>query len=254
MLLFRVYSLNYFFIAFIAFVFCIIFFEYSYVLTQRKFSNLFVLLVLFAGLRLVNFFTTACCQTESFYHWFNNQALIAIVLLLIVSFFRKGKLQYFFWFLLAIVWLLLPFLILVNLTFFAEAEKLIIFLVLLITANDSAAYLVGKKWGKKKLVPTISPNKTYLGSFAGLLGTGLIAIIFNSIWQLFEFSQVLIFAFVLAIAAQVGDILESKFKRILNIKDTGSILLAHGGMLDRADALLLCIPIYYYLLYFFGYR
>ena len=202
----------------------------------------------------MNFFTTACCQTESFYHWFNNQALIAIVLLLIVSFFRKGKLQYFFWFLLAIVWLLLPFLILVNLTFFAEAEKLIIFLVLLITANDSAAYLVGKKWGKKKLVPTISPNKTYLGSFAGLLGTGLIAIIFNSIWQLFEFSQVLIFAFVLAIAAQVGDILESKFKRILNIKDTGSILLAHGGMLDRADALLLCIPIYYYLLYFFGYR
>ena len=171
-----------------------------------------------------------------------------------MSFFRKGKLQYFFWFLLAIVWLLLPFLILVNLTFFAEAEKLIIFLVLLITANDSAAYLVGKKWGKKKLVPTISPNKTYLGSFAGLLGTGLIAIIFNSIWQLFEFSQVLIFAFVLAIAAQVGDILESKFKRILNIKDTGSILLAHGGMLDRADALLLCIPIYYYLLYFFGYR
>ena len=143
-----------------------------------------------------------------------------------MSFFRKGKLQYFFWFLLAIVWLLLPFLILVNLTFFAEAEKLIIFLVLLITANDSAAYLVGKKWGKKKLVPTISPNKTYLGSFAGLLGTGLIAIIFNSIWQLFEFSQVLIFAFVLAIAAQVGDILESKFKRILNIKDTGSILLA----------------------------
>ena len=58
-LLLLVYSLNYFFIAFIAFV--IIFFEYSYVLTQRKFSNLFVLLVLFAGLRLVNFFTTACC-------------------------------------------------------------------------------------------------------------------------------------------------------------------------------------------------
>ena len=61
-LLLLVYSLNYFFIAFIAFVFCIIFFEYSYVLTQRKFSNLFVLLVLFA--RLVNFFRTALSDGE----------------------------------------------------------------------------------------------------------------------------------------------------------------------------------------------
>ena len=58
----------------------------------------------------------------------------------------------------------------------------------------------------------------------------------------------------LGVFAQIGDLLESKFKRNLNIKDTSSILLAHGGVLDRADALLFCIPVYYYLLYFFGYR
>ena len=86
------------------------------------------------------------------------------------------------------------------------------------------------------------------------MGAILSAFILNEFWQLFEASQVLIFAVVLGVFAQIGDLLESKFKRNLNIKDTGSILLAHGGVLDRADALLLCIPIYYYLLYFFGYR
>ena len=251
---FLVYSLNQLFIVFIASVFCIIFFEYAYVLTKKKISSLFVLLVLFAGLRLMNFFLKACCQVESFYDWFNNQALIAILLLVLVSFFRKGKMQFLFWFILAVVWLILPLLILVNLSFFAEAKKLIVFLVLLIITNDTAAYLAGKKWGKKKLAPTISPNKTYLGSVAGLLATTLMAIAIHFIWQLFEFWQALIFAIVLGIAAQLGDLLESKFKRFLKIKDTGSILLAHGGMLDRSDAFLVCLPVYYYLLYFFGFR
>ena len=71
-------------------------------------------------------------------------------------------------------------------TFFAEAKKLIVFLIVIITVHDSLAYFVGKKWGKKKLAPTISPNKTYLGSFAGLLGAILSAFILNEFWQLFE--------------------------------------------------------------------
>ena len=244
------YSPNQFFIGFVAFLFCVILFEYSCVLTQRKFSNMFFLLIIFAGLRLVNFFS----NSDDFFSWFNNQAVVVIILLLLVSFFRKGKLAFLFLFLLAIAWIILPFLILVNLTFFAEAKKLIVFLIVIITVHDSLAYFVGKKWGKKKLAPTISPNKTYLGSFAGLLGAILSAFIINEFWQLFEASQVLIFAVALGVFAQIGDLLESKFKRNLNIKDTGSILLAHGGVLDRADALLLCIPVYYYLLYFFGYR
>ena len=116
------YSPNQFFIGFVAFFFCVILFEYSCVLTQRKFSNMFFLLIIFAGLRLLNFFS----NSDEFFSWFNNQAVVVIILLLLVSFFRKGKLAFLFLFLLAIAWIILPFLILVNLTFFAEAKKLIV--------------------------------------------------------------------------------------------------------------------------------
>ena len=152
------YSPNQFFIGFVAFFFCVILFEYSCVLTQRKFSNMFFLLIIFAGLRLVNFFS----NSDDFFSWFNNQAVVVIILLLLVSFFRKGKLAFVFLFLLAIAWIILPFLILVNLTFFAEAKKLIVFLIVIITVHDSLAYFVGKKWGKKKLAPTIILHKITL--------------------------------------------------------------------------------------------
>lgn len=126
------------------------------------------------------------------------------------------------------------------------------FLVMVITLNDTAAYLVGSLMGKRKLMPSVSPNKTVEGAIGGLVG-GLCGGLISWSWLgggvlnlgVFELS---LLGIMLAAVAQGGDLLESKLKRLTYADDSGSFLPGHGGLLDRMDSYLLAAPLLYYFL------
>jgi phosphatidate cytidylyltransferase len=124
----------------------------------------------------------------------------------------------------------------------------ILFIMLMIWLTDSGAYYIGKYYGKKKLHPAISPNKTVAGAFGGVGFAIIGAIIFYFIFRdRFYFMDLLPMAVVISIAGQVGDLIESAIKRKAGVKDSGNILPGHGGILDRFDGLLMVIPVLYLL-------
>lgn len=145
---------------------------------------------------------------------------------------------------------------------------LIIYLLLIVWAGDIFAYFVGKSLGRHLMSPRISPKKTWEGAFASLAASLIIgALLFNYAGQissallsahlidkkdgLFSLQKpllwpILLLSAVINIAAQLGDLVESLIKRGAGVKDSGSLLPGHGGMLDRIDALLFAAPILWY--------
>ncbi|HEX7715155.1 MAG TPA: phosphatidate cytidylyltransferase [Bacillota bacterium] len=121
----------------------------------------------------------------------------------------------------------------------------LIFTTFVTWANDTAAYFIGVKFGKHKLSPRISPKKTVEGSFGGLAGGVVTAFFLATLFQepLFFFG---ILGAIVVIAGQFGDLIESIIKRNAGVKDSGSFLPGHGGVLDRFDSLLLSAPVVYY--------
>ena len=112
-------------------------------------------------------------------------------------------------------------------------------LVLVIMAGDSAAYFVGRRFGAKKLAPTISPGKTVQGAWSYLAAAVLIGCLGAALLlREMAWSEVLLLSFTLGILGQVGDLFESWIKRIFAVKDSGSVLPGHGGVLDRLDSLI----------------
>lgn len=119
-----------------------------------------------------------------------------------------------------------------------------IFVLLSIWASDSGAYFVGKFAGKRKLWPVISPNKTIEGSIGGILLAIVVAIIFQAIVPVVDsFAYAFFIGLAAAIFGQIGDLVQSAFKRIYNVKDSGKLLPGHGGILDRLDSWLFVFPI-----------
>jgi len=113
--------------------------------------------------------------------------------------------------------------------------------------GDSAAYFGGKTLGRHKMYPAISPNKTWEGSFFGVMGSVLGALIIATLCMPdMDMMKVAAFALIGAFLGQTGDLVESMFKRSANIKDSGNILPGHGGLLDRIDAFLFIVPFGYF--------
>lgn len=115
----------------------------------------------------------------------------------------------------------------------------------LIWGCDVGAYCFGKAWGKTKLVPKVSPNKTWVGLYGGYFTSGVIMWVFYR-WYEPEFS--LCFAFWLCVVtvtfAVIGDLFESMIKRIYGVKDSGKLIPGHGGVFDRVDSMLAAFPVY----------
>lgn len=123
--------------------------------------------------------------------------------------------------------------------------NLMIAILVMIWVNDSFAFLVGKNFGKRKLFVSVSPKKTvegFLGGLAFALLAGYIISRFNNDFTIFNW---LIIAFIVSVIGTIGDLVESKFKRQANIKDSGNIMPGHGGILDRLDSLLFAAPFVY---------
>ena len=141
-----------------------------------------------------------------------------------------------------------------------DGTALVLFLMVCVWAGDIAALYVGRAFGKRKLAPRLSPGKTWVGSIASIAGSmlaaGLVIFISNTLTArgntLLHISeplwQSLVLAAILNVAAQLGDLLESAIKRGAGVKDSGTMLPGHGGILDRIDALLLAAPVLWFIL------
>ncbi len=140
-----------------------------------------------------------------------------------------------------------------------NGPTLVVFLLFVVWAGDIAALYIGRSLGRRKLAPSLSPNKTWEGSVGSVLGslavTGLLFAIASGLakWDFVRLSFAedpvwwwLVVAVVVNVAAQVGDLAESALKRSAGVKDSGTLLPGHGGVLDRIDALLLAAPVLWY--------
>ncbi|KRN30437.1 phosphatidate cytidylyltransferase [Liquorilactobacillus mali] len=124
----------------------------------------------------------------------------------------------------------------------------VFYLLLIVWSTDSGAYLVGRKLGKNKLAPHISPNKTWEGSIGGVIIAMVIAGGFTLIYpQNMGFFSMLLITLILSIVGQMGDLVESALKRFYGVKDSGKILPGHGGILDRFDSLLFVLPVAHFI-------
>jgi phosphatidate cytidylyltransferase len=140
-----------------------------------------------------------------------------------------------------------------------NGPSLLAFLFLTVWAGDTVAMYAGRAFGKRKMAPNLSPNKTWAGAIGSVAGAVAVAGIllglssyltqFNSVKLSFAdapWGYWLVLAVIVNAAAQVGDLAESALKRSAGIKDSGTLLPGHGGILDRIDALLLAAPVLWY--------
>ena len=159
-----------------------------------------------------------------------------------------------------LIWIAYPLTLIPLLWKEEDGPALVVFLMVCVWAGDVAALYIGRAFGKHKLAPRLSPGKTWEGSIASIIGSMLAAALViwignlltargNLILHITEpIWQTLILAAILNIAAQLGDLLESAIKRGAGVKDSGTMLPGHGGILDRIDALLLAAPILWFAL------
>jgi phosphatidate cytidylyltransferase len=113
---------------------------------------------------------------------------------------------------------------------------------------DVSAYAVGTLWGNRPLAPTVSPNKSWEGAIGGTLVILIVGLAIVPAIDPFNSSRAVGLALVIALVAPIGDLVESALKRDLGVKDMGTILPGHGGILDRIDAILFAAPAAYYFL------
>jgi len=120
----------------------------------------------------------------------------------------------------------------------------LLFIFFVIWATDSGAYFVGRSIGKRKLWPVISPNKTIEGAVGGIVIAIVVAIVFQLIspFEGYSLIQMIFIALLISVAGQIGDLVESAFKRHYGVKDSGKIMPGHGGVLDRLDSMIFVLP------------
>lgn len=228
---------------------CLSILEFSK-LTNYKYPYLFI------GLGLLLSLTIFIIPSTPIQFTYISIGCCLFNLLLIANLFKnKSFSQYHKNYSHLFLYITLPFILILLLpNFINPAEhKIVISLFILIWCNDTFAYLVGKTWGKTKLLERVSPKKTIEGFLGGLLFTLLAGIIISYYFTFFSVTLWLITALLVASLGTIGDLVESKFKREAGIKDSGNIMPGHGGILDRLDSVIFVTPFIYlfYLIYFY---
>jgi phosphatidate cytidylyltransferase len=159
-----------------------------------------------------------------------------------------------------LIWIAYPLTLIPMLWKQEDGLALVVFLMVSVWAGDIAALYIGRAFGRHKLAPRLSPGKTWEGAIASVIGSLLAADLFvvvsnaltargDTLLHISEpLWQTLVLAAILNIAAQVGDLLESAVKRGAGVKDSGTLLPGHGGILDRIDALLVATPVLWFCL------
>ncbi len=155
---------------------------------------------------------------------------------------------------LGLVYTLLPFVFFMAMAFLQKTfdYHLPLGFILLLWTNDTCAYLTGKQFGKNKLFERHSPKKTWEGLIGGIVATVLISWLISHYFQQVSMLHWIVVALIISVFGTMSDLVESMLKRSINVKDSGSILPGHGGLLDRFDGLLLAAPLVFIYLYLFS--
>jgi phosphatidate cytidylyltransferase len=128
-----------------------------------------------------------------------------------------------------------------------EGIKWLYLIIFSVFSSDSGAYFIGKMFGKNKMVPQISPNKTWEGAIGGMIFCLAATILISTYFDLpINITNQIVLGFIISILAQIGDITESALKRLSGVKDSGTVLPGHGGFLDRIDSFIFVLPVTYY--------
>lgn len=126
-------------------------------------------------------------------------------------------------------------------------NTIFLYLIFIIAfGTDTFAYIIGNLFGKNKLSPTISPNKTIEGFIGGILGSVVLVVLYSVYFKITPLWSMILLSILTSILSQLGDLAASKIKRITKIKDFGNIMPGHGGVLDRFDSIIFAAPIIYY--------
>lgn len=132
-------------------------------------------------------------------------------------------------------------------------RNLVVYVLLLTESNDVFQYIWGKTFGKRKIIPAISPNKTWAGFIGGVISTGILSLIISPILFKNNFLISFLLGMGIAVLGFIGDIFISGIKRDLNLKDTSQLIPGHGGILDRMDSLIFVSPLFFHLIYYLYY-
>ena len=176
-------------------------------------------------------------------------AVMLFSLLFLFRFFEITEVHnHLGWIILGLVYL--PFLLghLIPLRMLPQGREWIFMTLIVIMSCDSFAYFIGRSLGKNKLYPAVSPNKSIEGALGGLFGSILAVFIvrYTFLPTIGIFGAISI-GLVLGVIGQLGDLFESLLKRACQVKDSGTMIPGHGGILDRLDSLLFAFPIVYYI-------
>ena len=131
--------------------------------------------------------------------------------------------------------------------------SLLFLLVFLTQMNDVAQFVWGKTFGKRKILPLVSPNKTWEGFLGGAVTTLLVSLLLTPLFTPLDLPRAALVGLEIGIFGFVGDVVMSAVKRDIGVKDTGTLLPGHGGILDRLDSLTFTAPLYFHTLYYFYY-
>jgi len=184
--------------------------------------------------------------------WFSKFELFLLIVMLLLSYTVLVKNRFTFddagFVLLSAVYVAVGFYYLIETRNAVDGLWNVFFAFFIIWSTDTGAYLFGKFFGKRKLWPDISPNKTVEGAIGGVFLASVVAFIFHTVHPFPHPAVIVIIVTILASSfGQVGDLVESAFKRHYGVKDSGKILPGHGGILDRFDSLLFVLPFLHFI-------
>jgi phosphatidate cytidylyltransferase len=136
--------------------------------------------------------------------------------------------------------------------FNSGGRGLLLFVVFLTEINDVMQFTWGKLFGRHKIIPKISPNKTWEGFIGGIISTTIIGFFLGFLTPL-KGSELIFVSFMVAVSGFIGDVVMSSIKRDVGVKDTGNLIPGHGGILDRIDSLIYTAPVFFHLVYYLAY-
>lgn len=184
---------------------------------------------------------------ENFYNVdFITLILISLFIYLTLIVLRKNKITFdnVGYYLVGILYIGFGFSYMLTTRLDANGLYLTLLVLFATWSSDSGAYFTGKYFGKRKLWPTISPNKTIEGALGAIFFSVLVSLLINYLFNIYDSLLYSIFVGItISVVGQIGDLVESALKRSKNIKDSGTIIPGHGGILDRFDSLIFVFPI-----------
>ncbi|MDD2840158.1 MAG: phosphatidate cytidylyltransferase [Rickettsiales bacterium] len=145
------------------------------------------------------------------------------------------------WRFIGLGYIILPCISLIFIRGMANGSDIILWLFLVVWTTDTAAMIVGMTFGGPKLAPTISPKKTWSGLAGGVVASMFIGLLCSVLFKENALFFIILSGF-MAVLEQIGDLIESKFKRYFNVKDSGNLIPGHGGVMDRVDGLTVVAP------------